>query len=93
MDGGSVGDQKGVAFPRDSSHYFQREGTVLEGKDSIYLTHTLMPSTRTAPGTAVLNSIVLKGLKLSKSWCPCPVTLGVTKSYFAGFFLIRVQKH
>lgn len=49
-----------------------------------------MFSIRIVFGIVVFNSIVLKGFKLFKSWCFCFVILGVIKSYFVGFFLIRV---
>lgn len=47
----SAGDQKGAERPRDSSHNFQLEGRLPEGKDSICLAHTLTPSTEQHPVT------------------------------------------
>lgn len=79
------GDHKGAEFPRKSGHYFQLEGTLCEGKDSVHLTYPLIPSTRTAPDPTVPNSIVLNGLELSQA-LPYHVILEVYKTYFAGFF-------
>ena len=87
----SVGDQKGAERPRASSHNFQLEGRLPEGKDSIGLglAHTLTPSTEQHPVTLCLMSSSCPKC----CWCFCPVTLEVNKTYSASFLVTCVQTH
>lgn len=49
----------------DSSRHSWLDSTLPKGNNSV-LSHTLVPNTRTLPGTEVLNNILLKGLKMSQ---------------------------
>lgn len=79
----SVEAQKGAELPRNSSHYLQLDGTLLEGKTQSTSVHTYPEPQNTGP--AGLSNTVLNRLKLPRH-CPYRVTLGANKTYVSGFF-------